>query len=249
MMKQVFTKCQRAIKGTHRREFRGVRKLECTFNVHRGDFHPHYHVIVDGADVAELLRMLWLHRWKGLCDAKAQDVRKVDKGGILEIFKYFTKLTTPTKNKKKRAVVPVWALDIIFRAMRGRRVWQPVGFKLSKMQEEAIEGETLELVGTKAFKRGEDRVFWDWDQQVNDWMDRETGELLSEYVPAERFASFVSSISEGAGEEKRALTGIDTGPLPGDDRGGGGGAGNGWKSTVAGRERGTAGRLLLVGDP
>jgi hypothetical protein len=249
MMQTAFTSCKRSIKGTHKMEVRGVRKLECTFNKRRGDYHPHLHIIIDGAEVAELFRTLWIRRWKGLADAKAQDVRKVDSGGILEIFKYFTKLTAKTKDSKGRSVVPAESLDIIFRAMRGRRVWQPVGFKLLKVDEEAIEGETLEVVGARAFKREEDRVFWDWSQDVNDWLDRETGELLSEYVPAEKYAVFVSSISEETGEEKRALTGIDKAPLPGDDRGGGGGAGNGWKSDLTGRERGATGRLLLVGDP
>jgi hypothetical protein len=90
-------------------------------------------------------------------------------------------------------------LDTIFQAMRGRRVWQPVGFTLPKDVADSIEGEELEVSGTQAFKRKEDDVYWEWDQGLNDWLDRETGELLSEYEPGAGFRAFVASIDQAGG--------------------------------------------------
>lgn len=195
LMQEKFTSCKRAIVRTHGREFMAVRKLECTYNNRRRDFHPHYHVIVEGREQAELLRGLWLRRWRGAADAKAQDVRKCDENALSELFKYFTKLTTRTGAKGGgRGFVPVAALDLIFRAMRHKRVWQPVGFRLPKEVEESIEGETIEVDGTIAFKRTSEVIYWEWFQELNDWVDRESGETLSDYEPGERYRAFVGSI-------------------------------------------------------
>lgn len=187
-----FTSCKRSMKRAGY-VVRAVRKLECTYNPRREDYHPHFHVLVDGREVAEELRRLWLRYWKGAAVLDAQDVRPCDgNGGMLELFKYFTKLLTPGKGK--RGVAPLLALDTIFRAMRGRRVWQPVGFTLSAEEEEAIEGERLEVTGTAAFKRSAERVLWDWCQDVADWIDRESGETLSEYEPTQGYRELVASI-------------------------------------------------------
>ena len=198
LMQEKFTSCKRSIVRTHGLELIAVRKLECTYNNRRGDFHPHYHVIVNGQAQAELLRGLWLRRWQGVADAKAQDVRKCDENALGELFKYFTKLTTRTGAKGGgRGFVPVAALDVIFRAMRHKRVWQPVGFQLPKEVEESIEGEEIEVDGTVAFKRATEVIYWEWFQTLNDWVDRESGETLSDYEPGERFRRFVGSIEAG----------------------------------------------------
>jgi hypothetical protein len=172
-----------------------VRKLECTYNSKRKDYHPHYHVIVNGRMQAELLRAAWLKRWGALATVKAQDIRSCDERSLLELFKYFTKLTTKTHNGDGRRLTPTHALDTIFQAMKGRRVWQPVGFRLPEAIEEAIEGEALDVAADAACQRVEERVFWQWQQQVHDWVDRETGETLSNYQPGERFTAFVESIT------------------------------------------------------
>jgi hypothetical protein len=197
-MREKFSSCKLAIRRTWELEFKALRKLECTYNARRGDYHPHYHVLVQGREAAEMLRMLWLRRWKG-ATAAAQDVREVDGNGIREIFKYFTKLTTPAVGGKGRRYMSPAVLDTIFQALRGRRVWQPVGFTLPKELADSIEGEELEVSGTQAFKRKEDDVYWEWDQGLNDWLDRGTGELLSEYEPGERFRAFVASIGQEGG--------------------------------------------------
>ena len=194
-MLDAFNSCKRSIKRTEKLEFKAVRKTECTYNLRRKDYHPHYHVIVEGQRQAELLRDKWVDRYGGEAELAAQDVRACDESSLMEVFKYFTKLTTKATTGERR-ITPPEALDVIFSAMRGRRVWQPVGFRLSAQEDDQIEGEDLELKGTPAFKRSADKVLWEWEQDLADWVDLATGEALSEYQPPEKLRRFVDQASE-----------------------------------------------------
>ena len=195
-MREVFQSCRRAIVRTHQLPFVGLRKLECTYNHVRDDYHPHFHVIVEGAEQAELLRSLWLRRWKGQAERWGQDVRPCDETALREVFKYFTKLATKVDGVRKMSIPPA-ALDTIFQAMRRRRVWQSIGFILPKEVEESIEADELVVTGTPAWRRPAERIYWEWDQGASDWFDRETGEALSEYQPGAAFRRFVESIEAG----------------------------------------------------
>lgn len=189
-MLKAFNSCKRSIKRTEGLEFRAVRKTECTYNAQRDDYHPHFHVIVEGRQQAELLRDKWVERYRGEAEIAAQDVRPCDESSLMEVFKYFTKLTTKATTGERR-ITPPEALDVIFRAMRGRRVWQPVGFTLKADEDAQIEGDELEVKGSPAFKRSAERVLWEWEQDLADWVDLRTGEALSEYQPPEKLRAFV----------------------------------------------------------
>ena len=192
-MMAVITSCKRAIVRTHGLTFVALRKIEVTENGH--DFHPHSHLIVNGKAQAELLRSLWMQRLPDETDAKGQDVRPCDEGSLREALKYSAKMATKKRGKERRSVNGgVEALDVIFRALRGRRIIQPIGFKLSAAATEAIEGEKLELRGSEAFKRPDDDVTWIWQQGVYDWIDPDTGECYSEYEPSDEFIAFIESI-------------------------------------------------------
>jgi hypothetical protein len=184
----------RSVRETHKLPFQAIRKLEVTSRP-GGLYHPHLHLVVEGREQAELLRSLWLKRYPMLATAEAQNVVSCNEGTLVELFKYFTKLTTKTVDGKR--IIPVVELDTIFRAMRGRRVWQPMGFRLPKEIEEAIETEAIEVDASDAVKRIEETVDWQWSQQVADWVDHETGECLSEYEPGGGFRSFVESVAGG----------------------------------------------------
>jgi hypothetical protein len=193
-MHRAFTAAKRAIKRTDRITFRALRKLECTHNQVRGDFHPHFHVIVDGEAGARALVRRWLEAYPEAV-AAAQDVRPCGAGSAKELFKYFTKLVTKVQTKGGAVisrVTPPEALDVIFRAMRGRRVWQPVGFKAPPATDEdapiGTDGDT-EAPEYRA------RTVWTWEQGATDWVDRGTGECLTGYKPAEGFRRFVDGIS------------------------------------------------------
>ena len=189
-MLAAFNSCKRSIKRTEKLDFKAIRKTECTYNLRRKDYHPHYHVIVEGQVQAELLRDKWVDRYDGEADIAGQDVRPCDENTLMEVFKYFTKLTTKATTGERR-ITPPDALDVIFSAMRGRRVWQPVGFKLKANEDEQIESDELEVSGTPAFKRSAEKVLWEWEQDLTDWVDLRTGECLSEYRPPEKLKHFV----------------------------------------------------------
>lgn len=173
-------------------KFVGFRKLECTYNHDRDDFHPHYHVIVRGEGAACELLNEWLRRFP---EARkiAQDVRKADDDSVMELFKYFTKLTA--KINGKYGVPKIEALDMMFQTMRGRRTFQNFGFNTPRVEKEEISEEVKEVA--KEIEKETVREVYVWAQEYHDWVCKETGELLTGYEPTERWRELV----EGIGKE------------------------------------------------
>jgi hypothetical protein len=161
----------------HKIPFVGLRKLECTYNPRRNDFHPHFHILVDGKQAAERLISEWLQRYT---QAKriSQDLRKADEGAILEMFKYFSKIVT---NK----VVYVAALDTIFQAMYKLRVYQPFGIRKVSEDIENIDSQVIKDLKTQ-------ETVWNWIE--NDWVDMNSGELLTGYTPDKLMKTITENI-------------------------------------------------------
>ena len=118
-------------------------------------------------------------RWLDLnpeSDPKAQDIREVNgQKGYLEIFKYFTKLIAKDyRCKNVYRFIDYNRLDVIFRFMRGRRVFQPFG-SLHSVQEDfeddELDGQMLEQANT----------IWKW--MDSDLYEVTTGESLTGYDP------------------------------------------------------------------
>ena len=150
-------------------QFRGIRKIECTYNIKRDDYHPHFHLIVSGREQAYLLRDLWVKR-NPTANLAAQDIRKCDENSLLELFKYFTKIIQDGK-------LYAQPLDNIFRAIRRVRVFQPFGIRKVSEEIEELISEEYEIQMRE--------VVWIWrdDQQSGDWYSVETGEGLTGYAP------------------------------------------------------------------
>jgi hypothetical protein len=164
-----------------------LRKLECTYNERTDEYHPHFHLVVQTHEQAVLLRDAWLERHPETTDAKGQDVRPCDGESLREMFKYFTKLLA------KRKHVPPAALDVIFRAMKCRRVYQPAGFIVaSKTPDENADIDPVEA--TAATSRQGETLLWEWNQGAADWVDDSTGECLTGYEPGEKFRAFVAEM-------------------------------------------------------
>lgn len=158
----------------------GVRKIECTYNPDTNTYHPHFHIIVDKKDHAQYIVDQWLTQNKN-AQRIAQDIRPCDsQQGLLELFKYFTKVLT----NKHDFYAP--QMDIIFQAMRRKRVYQPFGniHPITEDIEDISKEEYTDLVN-------EDRV-WTWFE--HDWVDTENGECLSEYKPCEQFNQLIDNI-------------------------------------------------------
>jgi hypothetical protein len=195
-MHHAFATLTRAMRRRFGRDgLRMIRTTEVTYNSGSDSYHPHMHLLVDGAVVAEILRDEWLVRWP-TARRVAQDVRPADKGSVLEVFKYATKVAT-----QDGKVVPLVALDTIYTALRGLRLWQPVG--ITAVADEAAGDDTAAMdqtEGTPATTRPAEAITWVWQQGVCDWVDGVTGECLTGYTPTTRRAAFLATLDRMASE-------------------------------------------------
>ena len=153
----------------------GIRKLEVTWNCYTNTFHPHLHLIVESSEVAEMFINDWLKKYS-TAKKHCQDFRECNDSSIVELFKYFTKIVSSRKDNKKYTTAE--ALDTIFQAMRGKRVFQPFGgLKKVKVSED--------ISGIKSEDLTEDyytiREFWNWNGQ--DWTTTE--HKLCGYEPSD----------------------------------------------------------------
>lgn len=195
-MHRELTNAKYRIKRTDHLPFVALRKLEVTYNPQRRDYHPHFHLVVDGEASANAIVRQWLSAYSE-ASPKAQDVRLCDEGTLKETFKYFTKLVSKGSKVGQSVPIAAPALDVIFRAMRSRRVYQPMGFRVAVENVEQGEGELLVEGSTAAVTRFAEEVMWEWSQELTDWVDYTTGECLTGYQPSERFRDFVDSIADG----------------------------------------------------
>jgi hypothetical protein len=173
---------QLIIRSIRRKEqINGIRKLECTYNFDRDDYHPHFHLIVDGKNMAELLVKEWLVRNKS-ADLKAQHIRPADENGLAELFKYVTKIVSKSKRDGYR--IHVKALDVIFQSFYGLRTFQPFGNV--KMVSEDIDELKSELYDIPEYES----VVWSWYD--TDWYNMLDGNSLTGYEPSESMKKLVT---------------------------------------------------------
>lgn len=153
----------------NRRNFKlkGLRKVECTYNARGNDYHPHLHLLVDGYQASQELINNWLIHYPE-ADKRGQDLRPADDNSLIELFKYSTKLTGKAKNNPE-------ALDIIFKALYGKRVFQPIGLKKVAVTEDIdeIQAQTIEDLKSAI-------DVWLWEHELKDWLNS-SGEFLTEY--------------------------------------------------------------------
>lgn len=168
------SKAFRQIKNRKRmRNVKGIRKAECTTRPN-AQYHYHYHIIIEGKENAEYLIKSWLEL-NPESSIKAQDMRKADCSSMIELFKYFTKLLATDKSGERK-MMSYKRLDVIFRALSGKRIYQPFG-GLSIVSEE-IEEQELEATREVA------QQIYQWLQ--NDWYGTEEGDALTNYEPTDK---------------------------------------------------------------
>lgn len=161
----------RKIKNRRRfRKVKGLRKAECTIRPD-GRYHYHFHVIVEGEENAKYLIEEWL-KLNPESHRRPQDMRPIDCKSMVELFKYFTKLLATDKSGERK-MMSYRRLDVIFRALSGKRVFQPLG-GLSMVSED-IEDQELEATREIA------QQVYQW--VVNDWYGMEDGSALTSYEP------------------------------------------------------------------
>lgn len=179
-VQEVFKK--RHLRGKQDWQLVGIRKLECTYNYKTATYHPHFHFLVEGEVVARELVNEWLKRVP-TATRQAQDFRRADEGAETELFKYFSKIVTKTEKGFTTFVEP---LDVIFTAMQGLRVFQPIGLKKDVLED--IEGIITEEIS------GIEERFINWKWYKNDWVDKNTGEVLTGYIPSDSMNKLIDNI-------------------------------------------------------
>ena len=185
-------KMQKKIQLRRRRKglpkMEGIRKLECTVRP-GGMYHPHYHIVIVGREDTEEYRREWVKEFPE-CNPEVQKIVKCTPGSEMELFKYFTKIITDRKGDKP---INANALDVIFNAVKGKRVYQSIGFKLPKAIEESEEITEEDYAVAS----------WIWDKTdwitVSEVVDMDTAEVLTVerkltgYKPCDKFRELVEN--------------------------------------------------------
>ena len=157
----------------------GIKSLECNFNPLKRTYNPHFHLIVPDEETADILISEWRKLWKNKWTNKAaQHKRKVEslERDLIECVKYGSKIfTEPDLNKKAKQKVPpyiyVSALDNIFTAMRGHRLFERFGFNLPA----SVKKKEVKFSLLKQYEN------WYFDIKQSDWINAETEQALSGY--------------------------------------------------------------------
>ena len=186
-MKVAFTRIRQRCNKRHQRgkgiKLMGIKSLECNFNPNAKTYNPHYHLIVPNKEIASELVVEWQRTWnkkQKLTSAFAQDMKPVydTEKALIEIIKYGSKIfTEPDLKKKQKSGIPMQvyaaALDNIFVAMKGIRLFDRFGFDLPKSF-------TKHKSKVSFYSNFEE---WEYIPQTHDWINPNTGELLTGYIP------------------------------------------------------------------
>lgn len=159
----------------------GVKSLECNYNPVKKTYNPHYHIIVPNRETALILKKEWQLYWtKKHTYHGAQYIRKVGnmEKDLIEIIKYGSKIfTEPDMIKKGKNKIPpkiyAAALHNIFVAMKGHRIFDKFGFELEKTEIAPIAKQQILIDYEEIF----------YDSMAKDWVNYDTGELLTKFIP------------------------------------------------------------------
>lgn len=158
----------------------GIRSLECNFNEITKEYNPHFHIIVYNKEVGDILKMEWLKLWtRRWTYHKAQLVEKVFNNitALIEVVKYGSKIfTDPELRKKQKSIgntkIYAAALNVIFTAMKGMRIFDRFGFNLPAGKAHNSPGAFV----VEDFKE------WNYDISTFNWVDNE-GNRLTDFQP------------------------------------------------------------------
>ena len=159
----------------------GYKNFECTYSYYKG-FNPHFHFVVQGKEVAEMLLRLWL---KHNPDATktGQDITKVGKTkkDLLEVFKYVAKPVT------KGYYNPI-AYDEIMCSLINRRTSEPLGEirGAKSLKQECTTDIGLEDLESQNINwNGYQFNVWNYVDELHDWVSDEGECLIDEPLDKE----------------------------------------------------------------
>ena len=178
-MNDSLKKIRKNLLKTYKLKLKGLKKVECTYNPQRNDYHPHFHLIIEGKKEAEHLVSLWLKQYP-TADIKGQDIRPAKEDSLLELCKYFTKVVNKDQFYPKQ-------MDIIFRAMKGKRTFQPIGLK--RIVSEEVEDQISQ---EQSFIAPQNEIFC-WEQEAMDWISA-SGEIVADFTPTDRHKDYIDRL-------------------------------------------------------
>lgn len=157
----------------------GVKSLECNFNPVKRTYNPHLHLIVGSKQIAEIIIAEWLQLLTpSFARRAAQNMQKVSNNeqALIEIVKYGSKIfTEPDVNNKAKSKgnrdIYTAALDNIFTAMKGCRIFERFGFNLPQTAKE-----------TKATVLSQYDE-WEFSPKQFDWLKVNSEQTLTDYLP------------------------------------------------------------------
>lgn len=154
----------------------GIRKLECTYNDKRNDYHPHIHLLINKNVAPEFINE-WLKRTPS-AKLVGQDYKDANQNSLNELFKYTTKQYEIEKDDKTLEI-NVRSLDVILRAYNNKRTFQTFGeIRKIKVTEEVEELESQEYIDLPDYHYME----WQWD--IKDWYNRYKEPLSNNIEPS-----------------------------------------------------------------
>lgn len=169
LMSHNLKKIRKNLKKTYGMTLKGLRKYECTYNGQRDDYNPHYHLIIEGKVQAEKVIDLWL-KFYPKAEREAQKYSAVNEGTMNELCKYFTKVVSKDNDYNPKA------LDIMFRACKGLRTFQPIGITKDVSEDiDEIQAQSIDWINPQ------NEIFI-YEKEYFDWVSS-SGELLSGYKP------------------------------------------------------------------
>jgi hypothetical protein len=162
---------------------KGIRKHETTYNADTDEYHPHFHLIVEGRVEAFKIKMGWLEsNPKALFDL--QKVEKADSGTMMEVFKYVTKVVAKGKDGNPKHYPK--AMDVIYTAYFRKRVVQSFGITKKAIEEKVTGNIEHNYLPSRM------EIFC-YETEAMDWVSG-SGEVLSEYTPTKKVIDLVSHL-------------------------------------------------------
>ncbi len=140
VLKTIFAKYRKLRRKGKSIKLMGIKSLEILFNPEKEWYHCHFHMVVPDRETADIIKKEWCAYWgKTFANPKCQDIRPVwdMEGALDEVIKYGNKIfTEPNKDKKLQGAanpkIYARAYYHIYKAMKGRRIFDRFGFNLPK---------------------------------------------------------------------------------------------------------------------
>lgn len=161
----VWKSTSRAVRRTDGFDLTGIRKLECV--AAPGEYGPHVHAILDGAEAAGRVVERWNEAAPCGAEPEGQDVRPIAPQTARHALAYVSKAPVPILDAAGDPVAPQ-ALHTAFSALHSRRVVQAFGMRSDAAERHA---------GAHTGKRGGAACFW--DTEAGGWVNPFTGEITA----------------------------------------------------------------------